>query len=103
MSKFVSDKTRKISLGDDEFIEVKESIAYDEFMTIVEFLDRENEAKNAKMAVPLIELVAIDWNLKDDEGKEVPFSKEAIKKLNVETILGLLPELIKMYLPEKKI
>jgi len=55
-----------------------------------------------ELMVPLLSVAISSWNLKDDEGQEVPLSDENIKKLKLETILKLGEEITDQYFPSKK-
>jgi len=101
MSRFVSQSTKKIELGNDEWVEVRESLAFDELLPITEGITQ-NNANDAKVAIPLLQAAIKSWNLKDDDGKDVPCTKENIKMLNTETVLALVGQVSDMYFPGKK-
>lgn len=102
MSRFISKKTKKIELSATEWVEVKESISYDELMPITALINPGGGIENAKAAMPLLELAIVGWNLKDDEGKDVECTKENIKNFDSTTVLEILPILTALYFPEKK-
>jgi len=102
MSRFISNLSEKIELGNEEFIEVRKSIPFAEMEPVMLLIDSSNEIANIKIALPLLKAAVVGWNLKDDEGNAVEFSKENIDKLNMQTILEVLPKLTEMYFPKKK-
>jgi|SRR3989344_3410543 len=89
MSRIPSDKTAKIDLENDEWIEVKSNVPYEELQAIIEGKD--------KIVLPLVELAIVGWCLKDDNGAGIAFSKELVKKLDFSTINLLFPKLTEMY------
>jgi hypothetical protein len=102
MSRFTSNKTIKHELDGDEFVELKASLSYAEMEPIMLTMDKENEMANVKMSIPLLECAIVGWNLKDDDGKEVPFAKEKIKELDMNTVLELVQTCTTLYFPQKK-
>lgn len=105
MSRFVTTKTNKLDLGDGEWIEYKEGVAFADLQPIIELFssgDEKNKATNIKFIFPLLELAIVNWNLKDDGGKEVTYEKEMLKKLDIETLTEIAEIVIEKYLPEKK-
>lgn len=102
MSRFISDKTIKVDLGEGDSIELKEYIPFEELVPIISQIDKDNEASNMKIALPLLESAIVRWNLKDENGVDVLPSKENIKKLNTPTIVELVQKCTELYFPEKK-
>lgn len=101
MSRFVTDKTIKIDLGDDEWIEIKSNLSYLELEPIMKQLNKEGESVNIKMAIPLLEIAIVNWHL-IDSGEPVEFNKDKIKQLDSATVLSVIPKLTELYFPEKK-
>jgi len=103
MSRIVGKKTIKLELEDGQYIEMREKIPYREMQNIAINLDRENDANNLKMALPLLELAVVGWHLVDEDGAAFPFSKEAIgNSLDLETATMLLEKAFELYMPDKK-
>jgi len=102
MSRLISQKTRKIEMGQDEWIEVKEALSYEEIQLVIGDFDRTKQADTFKIAMPLLETAILNWNLKDSDGNLCEFSKDKIKLLNLETITELIDTLSGYYFPSKK-
>lgn len=102
MSRLVSTKTKKIALGEKEWIEVREQLPFEKIQSIVGLYDKTNEAANVKMALPLLELGAVNWCILDDDGNEIPFDVARIKDLDTQTVLDVIGPIIAMYFPQKK-
>lgn len=103
MSRLISNKTKKIELGDDEYIEVKQSLAYCDLEPIMIDLDQNNATANIKMAIPLLKKAIVSWKLKDEDGKEISYSEDKINLLDTTTVTEIISELIEMYFPQKKL
>ena len=73
MSRFISNKTVKIDMGNDEHVEVRASIPYEEMEPILAIADENDASTNLKMALPLLRAAIVGWNLKDEDGKVVEF------------------------------
>jgi len=101
MSRFVSDKKIKLELGGEEWVEIKENLSFNEMEPIMARLDGKDDTAALKMAIPLLKVALVDWNLLDD-GKQIPFSVDKIEKLNTVTVTELLPKILEQYFPEKK-
>ena len=102
MSRFVSDATTKIELGDKEWIEVRKNLSFTELEPIIEKLDQKNEAANIKMAIPLLETAIVNWYLYNEKKEVVEFNKEKIKQLDSETVLEMVSKMTELYYQEKK-
>lgn len=102
MSRFLSDKTTRLELSGGDWIDVKASISFDKFSELFTDMDQTNPMKNVKIAMPLLKSVLVAWSFKDDNGVDVPCDEEHIQQLATATILEVLPELMPLYVTEKK-
>lgn len=102
MSRFISNSTQKIEMGNEEYIEVKQSIPFAEMEPIMMLINKDNEIANIKIALPLIKAAVVGWNLKDEQGNLVEFNQEKINQLDTATILEIIPKLTDLYFPKKK-
>lgn len=102
MSRFISKQSKRVSLNEKEWIEIRESVSYEELLPITKIIDPTNNSESAKAAIPMIELALTGWNFTDDDGKLVEFSKDSIHNLDSATVLEILPILTAQYFPEKK-
>lgn len=101
MSRFVTNATVPIDLGDGEVINVRAKLSFDELEAATNTIDKDGKI-GIKASLPLLEVAVVSWNLKDDEGKPVKYSKEQLTKLDTETFLTLVTELSDRYFPKKK-
>lgn len=102
MSRFVTDKNIRISLGGNEWVDVHGQLTFAELSPIMSTIDSANPTANLKMAIPLLELAITDWCLENDDATTVPFDKDKIKQLDTATVVELFPKIIQLYFPEKK-
>lgn len=102
MSRFITDKRVEYRLSETETIFCRSAIPFDELLEVLQGIDQANPTANLKIAMPLLQLAIIDWNLNDEEGKVVPCTKDAIKQLHSEVILEMLPFLVSQYFPDAK-
>jgi hypothetical protein len=103
MSRFASKEIITIELDGGDKVEVRKGLPYEDFQSL--FIGAEGKTdveKGVSIALPLAELAVVGWDFKDDEGAEVPFSKEKIRELDFDTITTLSAKLLPMYMPEKK-
>lgn len=90
MSRFVSNKSKRIDLGDDEWIELPEEISFQEYTEIKSVTGE--VAMSKKMFTTMIKA----WNLKDESGTVLPVTEENIMRLNIDTITIISDELTKL-------
>lgn len=102
MSRFISKNSKKIELDNKEWVEVRENVSFLELQPLLEGINKEDDIKNIKLALPILELGLTNWNFKDSDDKEVEFSKDKIKDLDTSTIIELVQILIGLYFPQKK-
>lgn len=102
MSRFISQKTKRIELSATEWIELKEALSYNELLPVASIINPTDIGSNAKIALPLLKVAIVAWNLKDGEGADMPCTHENIDKLDSATVLELLPTVTLLYFPEKK-
>lgn len=102
MSRIVNHKARyKIELGNGEYIEVKSQIA---FTDLGQFIGagEGGAAANYEKSVKFLEFAIMDWHLLDEDNAPVPFAKERIQDLDVDTVNTVILELYKRYGLDKK-
>ena len=102
MSRFVTNNIKRIDLNKTEWIDLKEQLPFIEMQSILCQMDTENKMNNVKIMLPLLELAIVDWCLLGDKNEPVPFEKEKIKQLDINTILELAPIITDLYLSEEK-
>lgn len=100
MSHFISKATRKVDLGEGDFVEIRSELGYEH---IVPFVEMQKEGKSElEMMVPLLRSAIVSWNLKDESGAVVEVSEENIKQLKFQTLTKLGEEVTAQYFPSKK-
>lgn len=102
MSRFIRKGTFKIDLGDGEWIECRNDIPFDELQPILVGADFKVEANNVRLLVPMAQAAIVAWCLKDDDGNEVPYTKELVSELDTNTMIKLGAELMDKYFVTKK-
>lgn len=90
MSRFVSNRLKRIDLGEDEWIELPEEISFQEYTEIKSVTDE--VAMSKKMFTTMIRA----WNLKDEDWKELPVTEANIMRLNIDTVTIITEELTKL-------
>jgi len=94
MSRFASQETKRIDIGNGEWIDVKKSLSFEE----VEDVDFKAFAADAggannKQLSALLGACIVDWNLCDETGKKVAVTKNNVKKLKFTEALSLAPKI----------
>lgn len=102
MARIVSNQTEKLDLGNGEWVEYRTQVSFAELDPIIISFDSANSMANIKMAIPLLEIALVGWNLLDDSNEPIPFDKDKIKQLDTNTIIEVFPKIIQKYFPEKK-
>lgn len=97
MSKFASDKTKKIEFDDDEYAEIRASISWQELKNLTKAVKESDEGEINNMFFFLK-----SWNFKDDNGKVVELNKENIKRLTVGVFNKIDKEMAEILLPRDK-
>lgn len=91
MSRFVSDKTTKIFLpnqdGSDseEWVTLRTSFGFEEIVGV-----NESSETKAQVSINLLAIAMTSWNLKDEDGTEAPLNIENIKRLDVSTVSTIM-------------
>lgn len=96
MKYFVTDEVFRINLEDEEWIDCRDTLAWDELNEIF------SEGTTMSVVMPLLVKVIKAWSFKDSSGAPVPCNEENIRKLNFEAIRAIQPPLLEHFLPEKK-
>lgn len=102
MSRFISNVTKKLDLGDGEWVEFKAGMSFNKMKEFTSSADQGDGANNIELLIPLLEYGIVNWLIKDDEGKEVPYSKEQILELDSKTILELAGFATTLYMPKNE-
>jgi len=106
MSRLSPKGTKKIDLGDEEYIEIRSSMSFEELSEVVSNMTGASDAKDVrsqlKGVLELAEKAVVGWRLKDDEGINIPFDAARIKDLDFRTMILLQKEIEELYQPEKK-
>ena len=97
MSRFISNELHTIDLGEGDFVKILKESSF-------EIMEKMNESNKNELEIAKIMLINFvkEWNLKDNEGNEIPVTEENILKLNIPTINVIAEEITKI-LSEKKI
>lgn len=88
MSRFASTKLREIDLGDGDIIKIPVALSYKQVLALT---SHETEAEISKAM--LMECIR-EWNLKDDDGNDVPVTEENIMNLKIDVIQIVTNELL---------
>ena len=91
---FVEEGKTKIDLRDDLFVEIKAAISEQEFRELI---------KSEKGDTGLLQKVIVGWNFMDSKGVDMPCNEVNIGKLSSSIAIPLAIEVVKNYMPEKKI
>lgn len=92
MSKFVSDKTKKIEFADGEYAEIRASLSWQKLKD----LNKSNKEEGDEGPINNLLFFLKKWNFKDDAGNNVELNKENVKKLDVKIFLKLDEEIAKI-------
>lgn len=109
MSIIASQKTKTVELEDGERVFIKEEYNYEEVAQILEVVktypgENATMADNMYFSGKICQIAVVGWeNVKDDEGKDVPFSKEVLKQIKGKAVIDLSDKIIEQVgLVEKK-
>lgn len=102
MSKFIRKGTFKIELEGGEWVECRNDIPFHELQPILALADHKVEANNVRLLMPLVEASVVGWNLKNEDGEEVPFSREMLRELDTPTMSTISQALVEKYFVSKK-
>lgn len=84
MSRFSNqDKTRKIDLGEGDWVKIPEVISFD---TAAKMAKTEGDATKVIMSA------VVGWNLKDD-GQPVEFAEDNVRRLDIQTVTAIVQEI----------
>lgn len=101
MSRFVTNETIKIPFDNEEWVEIKKELSYKDLEPFVT-MQQKGGGEQTKHMIGLLVAAIKSWNFKDENGADVPASKENIEKLNIATITELVEKITTQYFPEKK-
>ncbi len=105
MSRLSPKSTKKIDLGNDEWIEVRTSMSFEELADVVSgVMDVGTKTTKEQLdgVLALAERAVVGWRLLDDEGAEVPYDVTRLKELDFRTMMLLQESIQGLYTPEKK-
>lgn len=95
--------TYRVDLGDGEYIDIRDSIAFGDLSSFVESASQAGSAADKLNAtVKFLEFVIVSWNLRDGNGNAVPFAVERIRDLDVATVMELQQVINTKYGLDKK-
>lgn len=101
MPVFLQPKIKRIELENNEWVEINEALPYGDIWPILSQAGK-NEAENAKLAVPLLEACITGWQMFDESGQQVPYSKEMLQKLPMALVVKLFTECAGSFVLDKK-
>lgn len=91
MSRFTKG-SRRVDFGDGEWIEIRKKLSFREVMAFKGIQDKSGEEASIDFLFKCITA----WNLKDDSGNEVPFSRDTLLDLDMDIINELVKECAKV-------
>lgn len=91
MSRFVSDKTRRVTLKSVDESQSEDWVDIRERFSFQHVIDSSGE-DGLKAGLQLLEKAIVAWNLKDDNGNDVPVTRESILSLDMDTVGELIKE-----------
>jgi hypothetical protein len=93
-------KKHRIDLGNNEWIDIRAEMSYEEAAE----LDK-HKGSDTEFIQATVVFAVVDWYLLDDNGTPIPFSKELIPQLDVETTKTITIEAMAQYklLDKKKV
>ncbi len=91
MSRFVSDKTRRITLKNSDGSQSEDWVDIRERFSFQHVIDSSGE-DGLKAGLQLLEKAIVAWNLKDESGIDAPVTKENILRLDMDTVGELIKE-----------
>ena len=94
MSKFVSTKLKQIDLGDGDWVKIPTEISFADCEGFVA------QTGSFDQTLELLLQFMKEWNLKDEDGKDVELSKENVKKLTV-TVISIIQKAIADLMPKE--
>ncbi len=89
MTKFVTQGTDRIDVGEGEFVDIKRKMSLGDYDHI-ECVTLRDEVGST---MALLETNIVAWNLKDETDKELPVTRENIGRLGDEIALKLVIEI----------
>lgn len=97
MSRFAGKQTKKIELGEGEWIEILTSLPFEKIEPIMVAVDDKNPSANLKLSLPIVQAGIVNWNLKDENGELVPFESSKVAELDFSTISLVAKECFSIY------
>ncbi len=83
-------KTKKIMIGSNEYVLVKQSLAFKDVAPYIEQI--QTGTLDPKILIPFLQGIIVDWEVFDGEDK-VPFSLEEVSNLSFEAMLAIIDNL----------
>jgi len=78
MNRFSSkDNVKRIDLGDGDWVEIP---------ALISFREAENMASSGDDAVAVICSLIVAWNLKDENGCDMPVTTESVERLDINVV-----------------
>lgn len=97
MNRFVKvGELKQIDLGEGDWVKIPAKFSF-EFLT--QFGDIKN---NSEKSLKLVQNAIVEWNLKDENGNDMPPTPDNIKSLDVQTATAILEVILPMISIEKK-
>jgi len=92
MSHFVSNKLKKIELGDGEYVEIPTDMSFEDsrYLGTIKVTFSDEFDQTIQMLLKFIK----NWNLKDEDGKEVELISENIERLKMPTLVKIQEEIL---------
>lgn len=90
-------KTKRIDLGNNEWIDVRSQISYKEFGEIQQL-----DFDDPNSLVTVLKRITVNWNLLDDDGNPIGFKSELIEQFDIETVTESVSKAMEIYSPKKK-
>lgn len=94
MNRFISNKTHRINLVNsdntpsEDWVDVKVAFLFEEIVNC-----NEGSPTKAMVSINLLKTAIINWNLKDEQGNDMPVNEESIRRLEPVTLTSIVKEL----------
>jgi len=102
MSRLASKKSRRVELGEGEWVDIRVALSFSEFQSVIGNVENESKQQQLETAMNILRKAITDWHILDDEGNPVAYKPELVGELDVQTIMTLQGEVMSQYGLDKK-
>lgn len=95
---------RKVELKDGGSVTVKGSLDFKSLESFSELAAKKEPTMGdqARMALDFLKSIIMDWDFVDASGQRIPFSKDLVESMDVETVGEIVTKVLPIYSAEKK-